>query len=182
MVDSTETEMSSSSLGRRAALKAGVGAGVGLIAWSGPTITSLGGTPAYAIGCTFVVNIDLSEGCRNTTQANPDPYSYQPINLQPNVDGYVVASTLGNNDSCASGAVATVTPPSGIECQAVISFATNNNNCNNGNFAVGQYTFAPNPDGSVTIPLDCYAGVGANTFYTIEVNCNTIGAPVECLA
>ena len=61
-----ETPDSPSGSSRRAALKAGVGVGVGLIAWSGPTITSLGGTPAYAAGCTFVQQFTLAD-CRNTT-------------------------------------------------------------------------------------------------------------------
>lgn len=46
---------------RRNVLKAGVGLGVGAVAWSGPTITSLGGTPAYAAVCTqaATLNVDL---------------------------------------------------------------------------------------------------------------------------
>ena len=47
-------------LSRRTALKAGVAAGVGAVAWSGMSITSLGGTPAYAAGCTGVITSSSS--------------------------------------------------------------------------------------------------------------------------
>lgn len=64
---------------RRNALKAGVGIGVGAVAWSGASITSLGGTPAYAAVCTnFIVNETASD--RNTNQgggANCSPFRYQ---------------------------------------------------------------------------------------------------------
>ena len=61
----------SSGLSRRNALKAGAAAGVGAIVWSGVSITSLGGTPAYGLaGCTGVINLDLGGGCRNTDQGN----------------------------------------------------------------------------------------------------------------
>lgn len=52
---------------RRQALKTGVGLGVGAIAWTGPTITSVGATPGYAAGCTFAVERVLADD-RNTDQ------------------------------------------------------------------------------------------------------------------
>ena len=64
---------------RRAALRAGVGVGVGLIASSGPKITSLGGTPAYAVGCTFIVRIDLSGGCKNIDLGEDCDFAYHPL-------------------------------------------------------------------------------------------------------
>src|SRR5205085_3820938 len=54
-------------LSRRAALKAGVATGVGVAAWSGVTITSLGGTPACAAACTNALVFKLAD-CRNTDQ------------------------------------------------------------------------------------------------------------------
>jgi hypothetical protein len=61
------TDITDSTISRRRALQAGVAAGVGAIAWTGPTITSMGGTPAYAAGCTgFTVN-EFAEN-RNTNQ------------------------------------------------------------------------------------------------------------------
>lgn len=59
----------SAGFSRRTALKAGVGLGVGVAAWSGPTITSLGGTPVYAAGCTFAVDRRISGDDRNTDQS-----------------------------------------------------------------------------------------------------------------
>ena len=47
--DNTSDSSTAGGLSRRNALKAGVAVGVGAIAWSGPTITSLGGTPVYAV-------------------------------------------------------------------------------------------------------------------------------------
>jgi len=74
----------SSGLSRRNALKAGVAVGVGVAAWSGVSITSLGGTPAYAQGCTGVIVVDLSAGCRNTDQGaasncTTGTYGYHPL-------------------------------------------------------------------------------------------------------
>src|SRR5205823_8661126 len=49
----------------------GVAVGVGAAAWSGATITSLGGTPAFGVaGCTGVIHLDLSGGCQNTDQSS----------------------------------------------------------------------------------------------------------------
>ena len=80
---------------RRAALKAGVGVGVGLVAWSGPTITSLGGTPAYALGCTFVVRVNLSEGCRNTDQGCTARSRYHSLDVSGLPTGYSISNPIG---------------------------------------------------------------------------------------
>lgn len=77
MSDRVDESLSESGASRRRALKAGVGAGVGVVAWSGATITSLGGTPAYATVCTdFSVN-QFAEN-RNTNQGGGcNPFRYQ---------------------------------------------------------------------------------------------------------
>ena len=92
---------------RRAALKAGVGIGVGLVAWSGPTITSLGGTPAYAQGCTFVVRVNLSGGCRNTDQSSGcpagQPFRYHTLVSAGLPAGYAVTNPIAEGTCCGDG-------------------------------------------------------------------------------
>ena len=56
-----------SGLSRRNALKAGVAVGVGAVAWSGVSITSLGGTPAYAQAVTGII-IDRTQSPRAMPQ------------------------------------------------------------------------------------------------------------------
>ena len=90
-------------ISRRAALRAGVATGVGVAAWSGATITSLGGTPAYAqAGCTNVIKLDLTGGCRNTdkrseAQCPGGAFAFHPLQAPP------AGFTLKNNppaDTC----------------------------------------------------------------------------------
>jgi len=67
-----------SRISRRNALKAAVGVGVGAVAWTGPTITSIRGTPAYAVACTnftfkFVItdmNTSSASDCSTFTYVN----------------------------------------------------------------------------------------------------------------
>ena len=98
-----ETPESPSGSSRRAALKAGVGVGVGLIAWSGPTITSLGGTPAYAAGCTFVIRIDLSGGCRNTDQRVGCLFGYHTTQPRRAAGGFSLANVIPEGTCCDDG-------------------------------------------------------------------------------
>lgn len=66
MSESVETsEASSAGMDRRSVLKAAVAAGVGVAVWSSPSITSIGGTPAYADMCT-AGHQDYALGSRNT--------------------------------------------------------------------------------------------------------------------
>lgn len=55
----------STSVGRRKLLKGAVATGVGVAAWSAPSITSIGGTPVYAAVCTAPVTT-FEAGSRNT--------------------------------------------------------------------------------------------------------------------
>ena len=82
MADETPVTPDESRLSRRTALKAAIGVGVGAVAWSGPTITSMAGTPAYATACTFAVEFFLAND-RNTDQANEcDPgFGFHVFNL-----------------------------------------------------------------------------------------------------
>ena len=72
-------------MSRRNALRAGVAVGVGVAAWSGASITSFGGTPAYAQTSTQTPQVlDIGGGCRNTTQASGcDPFGYQSEDFTP---------------------------------------------------------------------------------------------------
>ena len=66
MSESVETsEASSAGMDRRSVLRAAVAAGVGVAVWSSPSITSIGGTPAYADMCT-AGHQDYALGSRNT--------------------------------------------------------------------------------------------------------------------
>lgn len=67
--EAPHVELNDRAASRRHALKVGVGLGVGAIAWTGPTITSVGATPGYAAGCTFAVERVLSDD-RNTDQSD----------------------------------------------------------------------------------------------------------------
>jgi hypothetical protein len=109
------------SFSRRNALKAGVAVGVGAAAWSGATITSLGGTPAFAgTGCTGVIHVDLSGGCRNTDQGVPCPgggdFRYHTLNT--------VSSPFSLANNPAEGTCCDAVTP-----QPVLSWTTPNVTC-----------------------------------------------------
>jgi hypothetical protein len=93
-------ENSKNGISRRNALKAGVAVGVGAVAWAGPTITSMGGTPAYAFTCTNFTLRSFAED-RNTTQAcaikgsllEPWQTEYQVVNLPGLTSSYSMTPT-----------------------------------------------------------------------------------------
>ena len=96
------TDITNSTISRRRALQAGVGAGVGLVAWSGASITSMGGTPAYAAACTnFTLNFSVtdmstnqSSGCATFTYNNSPPLDVKVKDYEFNVPN-------GGNFACA---------------------------------------------------------------------------------
>jgi hypothetical protein len=130
-VDGVEPERSSG-INRRAALKAGVAAGVGIAAWSGASITSLGGTPAYAQGCTGAVIIDLSAGCRNVDVGGVGClglYRYHAIPTPVVVPGFPAGSfTITNNipegTCCNVDHTAFLNNNQGLTCAVTIEFYT----------------------------------------------------------
>lgn len=176
-----------SSTTRRNALKAGVGFGVGVAAWSAPSITSLGGTPVYAAGCTFVQRIVLS-GCRNTDQgACKGPgantrFGYHTLSLSVLPSGYSLENAPPESTCCAENWTAVLKFPAGITCNAVVRFAAPGN-CSGA--VVNSYVEGPSSTGSLPIQLRCVTNAQgqfpSNTQYTIIANCNTTGAPIECL-
>lgn len=170
---------------RRSALKLGVGAGVGLAAWSGASITSLGGTPVYAAGCTFVINIDLSDGCRNTDQGNcpsGNPlFSYHTLKQTGYPTGYSLANNVPEGTCCQDNWTPVLNFPAGITCRVVVKHAAPPN-CTG--TVVGSYVAGPSSSGMLAIPLMCVTNGGSypqNTQYTIIAKCNTTGAPIDCI-
>jgi hypothetical protein len=162
-----------SGLSRRNALKAGVAVGVGTVAWSGMTITSLGGTPAYAAGCTFIHQIDLLGGCRNTDSSSPCPvnapamfaFRFHDALKQNPAAGFTVENadgpgTIADPGICCDGntpgsklPIFKWTDPN-LTCQVFTQFWTKN--CNSGVVfqSLGSPS-APTNSGAITIQLQC---------------------------
>jgi hypothetical protein len=164
---------------RRAVIRAGVGVGVGLAAWSGPTITSLGGTPAYAVGCTFIVRFDISGGCKNIDLGDDCDFAYHPLELNALPAGYSISNPFADGVCCGPDVSTTLTFPEGYTCVATIRFNAPSN-CSGPLIDVLRY--GPESDGSLDIIFDCLPTVPpANTQYQIFVTCNTTDAPPECL-
>jgi hypothetical protein len=176
----------SSALSRRAALRAGVAAGVGVAVWSGATITSFGGTPAYAAACTGAIPpVNVSGGCRNTTQASGcDPFGYQPFDF-PNVSGYEL-SNAPNNTCCNVNTAGTLTHPAGTTCTLVFTFY--DSKCGTAAATLyGSSTFGPSAATPMPFTWSCPQTVvgapnWANTQYTVSANCftGTTPPPSEC--
>jgi len=182
---STQSE-GNAGFSRRNALKAGVAAGVGVAAWSGATITSLGGTPAYAVNCTTVVKIDLSGGCRNTDQGTPcpsgDPFRFHPLKDVNLPDGFDVTNNIAEGACCnvPSGSDPIFTFPAGLTCTVFLTFA-NPPSCATLQQPAIQLA-PPDSDGELTINLQCGPlPINPNTQYTIFAQCATTGADPSCL-
>jgi hypothetical protein len=178
---SNEADVSTGTTSRRSALKMGVATGIGVAAWSGVSITSLGGTPAYAAGCTFIIEIDLSGGCRNTDQAAGAQFGYHTLKNENLPAGYGLVNNVPEGTACNAGWVTTLTFPDGITCSVTIQFA-GPPQCTGGDR--GSYTYGPESDGAIDIALLCVPTPPAynpNTQYTIIAKCATTGAPEECL-
>jgi hypothetical protein len=182
------------SFSRRNALKAGVAVGVGTLAWSGATITSLGGTPAYAVaGCTGVINIDLSGGCRNTDQGSASncttgTYGWHPLNPPNLPSGFQVGTSAHPNipehTCCDLNYQVEFLFPTNLQCNVVILGFANNGDCGKGTpVEEGPFpgTVTCNGPGSLLINFKCFPGFSSSTHYTIAAKCNSIGAPQGCI-
>jgi len=181
-------------MSRRAALRAGVAVGVGAAVWSGVSITSLGGTPAYAVGCTgartFTINKCDSADSRSGTQ-----FAYQGMQATGDPNFFVSNPPPSTGTDCEDFAALNTAFvfPTGFECRLVVRF-----------FNGGKSVCAAFPDKGVThthyLPVDgspntfdqtspleidlaCYeADIGGNNwFYSIEAQCRTIGSPPDCV-
>lgn len=167
---------------RRQALKLGVGAGVGAVAWSGASITSLGGTPAYAQGCTFAIQITVAE-CRNTSQANcggdGSTIAYLPFDLEGEIaPGIFLDDDMTNSFRCngSDSPSPTLTFPNGIECEIIVNIARPPN-CTGTN--VGMFTSGISAMSPIVYQLPTAAQTGplpSNAQYEILVQCQTVGA------
>jgi hypothetical protein len=206
MTDTTASE--DAGISRRRALQAGVGAGVGLVAWSGASITSLGGTPAYAAQCTFVIsfflendrNTDQSAGCTpgdeygdfgwhhfnlNHTDDNPKgplPPAFDVTQLQP-----ANAQVCNDTEHCA-----TMTFPSTLTCDVTVRVHDPQKFNSPGPWYFDGHTVGVSPlefclptfediqAFSATPPVTKPVEFGSQARYSIEVRCLTTGADPAC--
>ncbi len=176
------TEPEARGLSRRNALKAGVAAGVGIAAWSGASITSLGGTPAYAAGCTGAIPpVDISGGCRNTTQST-DPFSYQALSPSGLPSGFSFTA-VPNNTPCADNFAGTFTFPDTLTC--TVRFEFRGPDCPNDELR-GTKTFGPAAGPTLPITYSCPDPATippgqewSNTRYTITAFCFTGATPPD---
>lgn len=165
---------------RRRALKIGVGAGVGVAAWSGGSITSLGGTPAYASGCTFAVQIEMSNGCqpisRNFFFIFLVGLTYQNSFSGSFPAGYSV-SPGGSGTAGAFGSptyTLTIGDP-GVSCVVRLERGLG---CGPGPNLTND--FGPS-SGSVSFQFPFY-GAGASDRYRLRAICTATGNPLDCLS
>jgi hypothetical protein len=191
-------------LSRRNALKAGVAAGVGVAAWSGATITSFGGTPAYATqaGCTGVIHVVITADCDNVDLADPCPsgqFSYQHLGVV--TSGFGIANDFTNQTCCSDAAA---NPPSltwttpNLQCTTHVEIWEKLNPCRNGApivpnlLAHSETTGVGGANGgSAVIDTQCFQFTnpvppgtpvpGGDVFYKVYANCNSVDAPQNCL-
>lgn len=160
MTDST-IPAEDAGISRRRALQAGVGAGVGLVAWSGPTITSLGGTPAYAAVCTnFTFSLAVTDMSTNQS-SGCDTFSYNnspPIQVK--ASGYGWDLPGGGNFQCADtpGTAYHFTFPTGDTCQVTIM--VHRNHYSESTVIIGAKTVSQGTGGSLTFYLPSNTGDG----------------------
>jgi hypothetical protein len=174
------------SISRRTALKAGVAGGVGLAAWSGATITSLGGTPAYAISSTQLVTLDITAGCRNIDNSSTAPFRYhQTPPVLPS--GFMITTVAEGTDCGVADAVLTWdnTRPN-ITCSLILNFF--DPGCTTVICTSGCITSAPGGlnGGTLSLPLSCYCQtppppiVGPSSKWTLTGACVTNGGTPHC--
>jgi hypothetical protein len=197
----------SSGLSRRNALKAGVAVGVGAAAWSGASITSLGGTPAYATtaGCTGIINVQIGSNCDNTdltSTCTGGQFAYQHLGVT--VTGFGIKNDFTNQTCCDVAATMkpalTWTQPN-LQCTTHVEIWHHQPPCIAGGPAgsllasgvVGPVVGGPggSPPGGATIDTECFqftrpippgiAFPDGSIFTNIYAKCNTVGAPSNCL-
>jgi hypothetical protein len=190
--ESTELPVGTESSGfsRRNALKAGVALGVGAAAWSGASITSLGGTPAYATGCTFAVQFDLVT-CRNTDQGAahcPEKFRYHVLGDQL-ANGFSIQNNILEGTCCNPGnGVNNTSHPvlkwttTGLTCQVLLIVALPDN-CNGTPVATVDLGTGSNGATGIDIDLACPgdgsdlpADIPSQSQYKITVSCVTTGS------
>src|SRR5262249_25944993 len=143
------------------------------------TITSLGGTPAYALACTNVVQLDLLGGCRNTDTNSPCPdeppaafvFRFHDALKQNPASGFTVDNASGNNTisgpgiGCGGGSPCALLPvfhctDTTLQCQVFVQFWTKN--CGASGAVIYEQhpsPATPSQDGAtgITVQLPCSA-------------------------
>jgi len=162
-----ETTGGSATIDRRRVLKTAVAAGVGMAAWSAPSITTLGATPAYGQNCSELSTVteyvtttsNTAGGCGANVRLR-NSVTFGPANS---------FAATPNGSGCADG-VETVlfTGPATARCR----IKTLDLYDNKGNL-IGSY---PQPAGSdgVTIPLVPRAGHHGSK-WGLTVECVPVG-------
>ena len=173
-----------SGVSRRAALKAGVAAGVGVAAWSGASITSLGGTPAYAEGCTGAIppiDLNSTNDCRNVDDRNECAYAYHELKSAITVPGYPAGSfyinpNIGEGTCCGTLATATFHfPTPGLTCSVRIEIYDGVPSCAAGTAPKLSSTFGPSSNGAVVIGFPCLLPHVPGDKYRVRAQCKTGG-------
>ncbi len=182
MTDTTHNELNEAGLSRRRALQAGVGAGVGLVAWSGATITSIHGTPAYAAVCTQFtyqfestdMSTNQSSGCATFSYNNSPPLAVKAGAYDWTVPG-------GGNFACADSAANcyTFTFPATDKCRLTIK--VHKNKYRDSTVVFGKTTDVTSDDGVLEFCLPSapfsaefmalFNASPANTFWSVFITC-----------
>jgi len=167
---------------RRRALKIGVGAGIGLAAWSGGSITSLGGTPAYAAGCTFAIQIEMSNGCQPVDRFVLIGFTIG-VSYQNSFSGSFPAGySVTPGGSATAGLIFVPTPTytltigdPGVSCVVRLERGFG---CGPGPNLIDD--FGPS-SGTVSWQFPFYFA-GANDRYRLRAICTATGNPLDCLS
>jgi len=181
-----EQDENDRSIGRRGVLKGAVAAGVGVAAWSVPSITSLGGTPVYAAVCTSPV-FSYEAGGRNTSCGGCDgKVSYKPWSTNqcvgtpfPGTATLVTSggTPVGNSGVCSDNAFVSVSGvPANQSC--VVRVIVRLGNCT-GTFQISDVSAPFNSNATVALPtISCATFTSSNIFTQIQVVCS---AQTACL-
>jgi hypothetical protein len=176
------------------------------------SITSLGGTPAYAEGCTFKSTFTFAK-CRNTDQgdcsgsSHIDLLAYHALDVPTMPAGYALHQFFPTSGTCCTQMGGSVQNPyfefpNTVKCLIRYRIYSNNGQqgCGGGGTSNLDYDFvygAPGPGGTtvptdvspITINMTCPpqghtpSGIDmANDFWTIYAVCNSKAAPDSCYA
>lgn len=205
--DETSTRDADGAIGRRRLLQGAVAAGVGAVAWTSPSISSLGGTPAYAAVCTggyedFVIDY-RNTACNCGSPPNEklvsykDPYNTQQCPVANNAPRQVTfhqgnlatSPLLTNSGSCppttpgGPGAYAWIqdkdAPNDYQFCRLKVESVEGN--CSTGSLVVKEYAYSDivPKDANQFVPMpNVSCKADGNIFLRISLECAN---EIECL-
>lgn len=186
---------------RRKVLKAGVAVGVGVVAWSGPTISSIGGTPAYAAVCTqpavqqFDLADDTNVDLRDLCDIGGNQYVWWQDNFgTPTLPaGYTIDLSQFSGECSNIPRPISWTSPSDVKCQLQVTVYNQNGSPIIGVSPSSSVSFTVNegPGDSGTAPIppptatrQCFSratpaneydsscyGIASNARYSISLVC-----------